>query len=226
MQCIKTTDSNIGIQTMESRIAGALLSGKKVLWLICGGSNLPAAVRAMELIRKDVPEESIVNLTIGQTDERYGQPGHKDSNWAQMMEMGFNLRKVNSLPILIGKSLDATVAESSDRVKDIFNDIKSSNGIIVAQFGIGTDGHVAGIFPNSVALTDLRMTCGYDAGKFIRLTLTPKAIRMIDVAYTFAFGAPKHAIMQNLRDTNKPIAEMPAQILKEIPESYVYSDQF
>ncbi len=211
---------------MESRIAGALLSGKKVLWLICGGSNLPAAVRTMEILRKDVSDEYIENLTVGQTDERYGQPGHRDSNWSQMIEMGFNMRKAKSLPILIGKSLDTTVAEYATKINELFKEYKRSDNPTIAHFGIGADSHIAGVFPNSVALNADDMVVGYDSGKYIRVTLTPRAIRMIDVSYTFAFGAEKHRAMQNLKNNNTDFSVEPCQLLKDIPESYVYSDQF
>lgn len=226
MQCIKTSDSNAGIQAMESRIAGALLEGKKVLWLICGGSNLPAAVRVAEAIHKNVPEDKLTNLTIAQTDERYGQPGHRDSNWTQMMEMGFNMRKFASTPVLIGKSLETTVTEYGEKIRDLMEKTVALGGLIIAQFGMGADGHIAGIFPGSSALTDPRLVSGYDAGKYIRITLTPPAIRRIQVAYAFAFGEPKRKVMQELRNQAVPLDQQPAQILKEIPESFVYSDQF
>jgi hypothetical protein len=49
-----------------------------------------------------------------------------------------------------------------------------------------------------------------------------KTIRNINIAYTFAFGESKKEIVEKLKNENISLAEMPAQILKEIPESYLY----
>jgi len=52
-----------------------------VLWLVPGGSNIPIAVEAMDMIRKEMSGLSLKYLTITLSDERYGSVGHKDSNW-------------------------------------------------------------------------------------------------------------------------------------------------
>ncbi len=223
---IKAQTADQGILEFAESISKIIKRQRKVLWLVCGGSNIPAAVRIMDNIRASVSEADLGNLTVGQTDERYGQIGHADSNWAQMLEAGFNIHKVNTLPILVGKSLEATVSDYNDRLKIAMDDALGARGVIFAIFGIGADGHIAGILPGSPAIDDPRCVTGYEAGSYIRITLTPNVIRKIQVAYAFAFGESKKKALMAFRDDAAAIDIRPAELLKEIGEAYVYSDQF
>lgn len=223
---IKAADADQGIEPITGAISKLLKKQRKVLWLVCGGSNIPTAVRVMDGVRASASEIDLSNLVVGQTDERYGPIGHRDSNWAQMLEAGFNIHKVGTIPVLTGKSLGSTVSDHNDRLKAAVSEIRKSRGAIIAIFGIGADGHIAGILPGSPALNDPRYVSGYEAGSYIRITLTPNAVREIDVAYSFAFGDSKRGTLKALSSGDVAIEDQPAQLLKEIPESYIYSDQF
>ena len=244
MKLIHSTDSNAGITSLASRISAALNSDKPVLWLTCGGSNVPVAFDAFQSIKAQVVPRSLASLTIGQTDERFGPVGHADSNWRQLIEAGFDFSTqiasnpsnnvisnkngsdgVRGLPILIGKPLDETVAAYSKVIGAAVADVKSSGGLVVALFGIGADGHIAGILPHSPAVNSNGSVCGYEEGRFTRITLTPKTLKRVDLAYAFAFGESKREALESLRDQDLSMDEQPAQILKGLKEAYVYSDE-
>lgn len=226
IQFIKASDIKDGAEALALQISSALKGGRKVLWLVCGGSNIPAAVRAMDMVRKNVDEATLPDLTVAQTDERYGVPGHADSNWSQLLDTGFNVNKVNTIPVLAGKSLKATVDDYAAKIGTAFEEASGTGGLIVALFGIGADGHIAGILPGSPALADPGYASGYEAGSFIRITMTPPAIRKIHSAYALAFGPSKKIPLTNLKNRIEKIEKEPAQILKELPMAMVYSDQF
>jgi 6-phosphogluconolactonase/glucosamine-6-phosphate isomerase/deaminase len=221
MEFIQSKDGKEGVEKMAVRLAASLGENLRVLWLICGGSNIPLASEAMTQLRKSVSHEQLGLLTVGQTDERYGPIGHKDSNWKQMEDAQFNFDNVNPMPILLGESLEKTVEEYARRIKNAFEE----NDIVVAQFGIGADGHVAGMLPGCEAIDESALVGGYVAEPFVRVTLTPPAFEGIDIAYTFAFGDSKHEAVTRLWQKDLTVFEMPCQILKRIPESYFYSDQ-
>lgn len=206
---------------MAAKLSASLGENLRVLWLICGGSNIPLAAEAMNLVRKTIGVEQLGQLSVGQTDERFGPIGHKDSNWKQMEDTAFNFDNINPMPMLLGESLEKTVEDYARRIKNAFEE----NDIVVAQFGIGADGHVAGMLPHTTAIDERELVSGYEAEPFVRITLTPPAFDSIDAAYTFAFGASKHEAVTKLWQKDLTIFEMPAQILKRIPESYFYSDQ-
>jgi len=222
---IHSIDPKEGFASLASRISSVLNSNKPVLWLVCGGSNVPVAFDAFKSIKAQVASRSLSLLTIGQTDERYGPIGHVDSNWQQLIEAGFDFKSLKSLPILIGKPLDQTVSAYSNAIEVAIADVKGSNGLIVALFGIGPDGHIAGLLPHSPAVDSTEPVCGYEAGKFTRVTLTPIALKKTDVAYVFAFGESKKEALTNLQEKELSLDDQPAQILKELKEVFVYSDQ-
>ena len=205
---------------MAVEIAEALVAGKRVLWLVCGGSNIPLAAQAMDMVRAQAGGE-IGTLTVGQTDERYGDVGHKDSNWQQMIEVEFDFAGVQTMPILTGAPLDETVRAYAKNLAEAF----AKNDVVVAQFGIGADGHIAGMLPHTGGLAATELAFGYDSPPFVRITMTPPAFARITSAYAFAFGEPKHDAVTKLWQKDLTIDEMPCQILKRIPESYFYSDQ-
>lgn len=206
---------------MAADLAASLGENLRVLWLICGGSNIPFAKEAMDIVRKTVSTEQLEFLTVGQTDERYGPVGHPDSNWKQMSDAHFNFDNVNPLPILLGESLEKTVEEYRRRIKNAFEE----NDTVIAQFGIGADGHVAGMLPHTGGIDAKELVYGYESSPFVRITLTPPAFVHIASAYTFAFGASKKDAIEKLQNHDLPLSEEPCQILKTIPESFFYSDQ-
>lgn len=219
MQFIHNTAGTEGVERMAQKISDELLAGKKVLWLICGGSNIPFAKNAMDMIREKAGEK-VGNLTVGQTDERYGEVGHKDSNWQQMIEAGFDFSEVTTRPILHGGSGEETVERYAQMLAEDF----ASNDCVVAQFGIGADGHVAGMLPHTGGLDEEKLAFGYDSAPFVRITMTPPAFAHVECAYAFAFGESKRDAVHNLQTKELPVSEEPCQLLKTIPESYFYSD--
>lgn len=203
---------------LSERLNSELARGKKVLWLVCGGSNIPLEVEIM----RHIPVNLQSQLTLALTDERYGEFDHPDSNWRQLHEAGFEAGDAQIIPTLAPNlSLEETVENYEHNIVQAL----AEADFVIAQFGIGADGHIAGTLPRSPAITNNTLVIVYDAGQFTRITLTPSALRKIDVAFAFVYGESKLLTLQNLQTKALPLGEQPAQILKELPEVYVYNDQ-
>jgi len=206
---------------MASYIVKLLKTDKKVLWLVCGGSNIPYSVKAMGIIRSEVVAESqLANLTISLTDERFGPVGFKNSNWQQLIEAGFDFKGLNVMPVLIGKSLEETTRIFGENMRTAIQNADS----IVAQFGIGADGHIAGILPDSLAAGSKETAYGYKTPQFERITLTFMTLKKIDAAFAFVFGESKRESIRKLKGEALPLNEEPCQILKQLEEANIYSD--
>jgi 6-phosphogluconolactonase/glucosamine-6-phosphate isomerase/deaminase len=218
MQFSVTDSLEAAANILEQRLA-LELANNKVLWLISGGSNIKTTVLAMQ----QVPEEFSSNLTIMLLDERYGEPGQKDSNWAQLLNAGFESKKAMLLPILKeGQSFE----QSADYYNALAEKAFLNNDVIVAQIGMGADGHIAGILPNSAATESInKLVTHYESEPYKRMTLTFEAIKQINVAYVFAFGDDKKPALLQLKDESLDPKVQPAQILKELNEVYIYNDQ-
>jgi 6-phosphogluconolactonase/glucosamine-6-phosphate isomerase/deaminase len=218
MEFIKTTGWQRGIADLTKRLVQELKAGKKVLWLIGGGSNIAATVEVMNAI----PAEASQTLTIFMTDERFGEVGHVHSNAKQLRDAGFQPKDAVFVPMLEpGFSFD----ETQERYAQALERAVEHADIVIAQSGIGPDGHIAGILPHSVAVKATGWVTGYEAPNYTRMTTTFDALRHIDVAYYMAFGGDKKPALTQLRDVELPLDDQPAQILKEITEVYVYNDQ-
>jgi 6-phosphogluconolactonase/glucosamine-6-phosphate isomerase/deaminase len=219
MNFILTPGPDRGVADLSQRLNSELQAGKQVLWITCGGSNIHTAVQVMDSISNELTP----NLTIMLSDERYGEVGHADSNWEQLMQAGFNPWQAKLIETLKdGADLDATVHDYNLATQEAL----TNNQIVIAQLGIGPDGHTAGILPHSGAASEgISLVAGYVSQPFTRITMTFNALRKVSAAYVFAFGGTKNQALRSLHDLQLPLSDQPAQILKELPEAYIYNDQ-
>ena len=200
------------------RLSTELGKNKRVLWLVPGGSSIVGAVDVM----KSLPEEATKNLAIFLTDERYGEVGHVHSNAKQLNDAGFASKQAVFVPALApGFSLEETKERYEQAVKRAFEHAE----VIIGLFGIGTDGHVAGILPHSEAIEADGWVTAYVASEHTRVTLTFEALRHLNVAYALVFGEAKKQALEQLQNEELPLDDEPSQILKELPEAYIYNDQ-
>ncbi len=198
-----------------SRISRQLASGKKVLWLVAGGSSIPMAVE----VSKRLSGPQLKNLTVTLTDERYGSVGHPDSNWQQLQKAGFSLDGANLQPVISGKSFEQTVDDYSQIIRRALTE----NDYKIGFIGIGPDGHAGGICSGSPAINSRELVEGYKSEDYVRLTLTPRAIARLDEVVTYAMGVAKHRVLDQLQQ-NLPISRQPAQALKRAKKFTVYND--
>ena len=92
------------------------------------------------------------------------------------------------------------------------------------MFGIGADGHTAGILPESKAVMSQDMAFGYDTPTFSRITITPKVIERLDEVVVWVQGEEKWKVVKDLMSEDINITKQPAQILKKVPLLTIFSD--
>ena len=215
---VKTTDKQQIAEAIANRLNSELSNDKKVLWLVSGGSNIQLAVEIM----KQIPDDLSWNLTISLIDERFGEVGHADSNWQQLLDAGIDFKQAKAIPILDGSK---NLNQNADNYEKKFREMLTENDVKIGLFGMGADGHTSGILPETVAAretTDDKLIVGYQ-DKFARITTTFVAIKKLDETFLVAFGADKKPAMEDLK-TEIPLEKQPAQILKQISETTVFSD--
>jgi 6-phosphogluconolactonase/glucosamine-6-phosphate isomerase/deaminase len=217
MHYVFCRDSSVGEAALVEALTEKLREGS-VLWLLSGGSNVGVETRIIDKIDDELTQ----NLTVMLADERYGVKGHADSNWEQLLAAGFNSKQayvVDALPA--NMSLDESAEAYDKAASRAFH----AADYVIAQLGIGPDGHVAGILPDSPAAVDTdKFVIGYESDPHQRMTLTFQALQRANAGYVFAFGDNKKQAFENL-EQRLTLSEQPAQILKALPEAYVYNDQ-
>ncbi len=207
-----------GVAALAQAIQGFLSRQKRVLWLVSGGSNIPLSVDVMARL----PEELTDGLVVMLIDERFGPVGHADSNSQQLLDAGFDAKWGQFIPVMDGSDEQTTVQRYAHNLETYL----SKSDAAIAQFGMGSDGHVAGILPGSPAAASQESVVIYDgADGRRRITPTFPTLRRLTSSYLFAYGEGKRSQLEDLRDKQLPLAEQPAQILKELPDVYIYNDQ-
>lgn len=219
MDFIKANSTEPLEDFLVKSLTDSLVAYKKVLWLVPGGSNIAVVVRVMDRLGKMV---NLNGLTLMLSDERYGKLNHKDSNYFQLKKAGLNLLGATFEPTLNGGNLEEDLAYSNNLTNRLF---KNSDKVI-AFLGMGSDGHIAGILPNSPAVKSKDLIAAYKADDFTRITLTPKAfLAYIDTVIVGAFGEAKKSQLEILKNQEVSIDEQPAQLLKQIKNVAIFNDQ-
>jgi len=215
-------DTGVASRAVAKAICDGLFDNKRVLWLVSGGSNIAAEKVTMDMIRAHASAR-LDGLAIMPVDERYGHPGHKDSNIQQLREAGFDARGSTLVDVLMH---DLPFEQTVSFYNDIVATALANADVVIGQFGMGADGHIAGIKPGSPATEiDESTVAGYEWDDYTRMTLMPVALRQITMGFLLAYGDDKRKSLLGLRRHTAAFAKLPAVLLHELPEVYVYNDQ-
>lgn len=211
----KVSDTQPVVEYLVAKISKPLSDNKKVLWLVPGGSSIEIAAA----VSKKLQRQDLRNLTITLTDERYGPIDHPDSNWRQLKEAGFSVPDAKQLPVLVGLDRQASTEHFSQNLRSELANVDYRLGF----FGIGADGHTAGILPKSPATSTNKFTIDYDAGSFQRITITPTTIARLDEAVVYAVGQQKWPVLDTLEE-ELSVNDQPAQCLKQVSVLSIFND--
>jgi len=214
MRFIKIKNPDEIVDYISQALSEKLDQNQKVLWLLSGGSAIGVEVKVAKKLNTI---QNLDNLKIMLGDERYGQPGHKDSNYTQLQDAGFLLEVQ---PVLAGFDLGKTAQDYQSQ----FTRYADWADYILCVAGLGTDGHTLGIKPASPALTSQNLVEGYEWQDYIRLSLTPKAIERFREVVVYACGPEKKPQLERLAQ-NLPETEQVAQVLKRCPKVLIFNDQ-
>lgn len=214
MQYVKISSTKPVVTHLVNTILGHLQKQETVLWLVPGGSAIAIAVD----VSKQLQGLNLSNLHVTLTDERYGDKGHADSNWEQLLAAGFGLPGAQLHPVLTNTDRRTTTENFAAKLRNLLEvtDFK------VGLFGIGADGHTAGILPQSPAVASTAYATDYDVN-FQRITMTFEAIKRLDEAVVYAVGSSKRPVLDTLEDGLPPTSQ-PAQILKQVPKLTIFND--
>lgn len=214
---IKTTkDIEEIADFVASSINKQLAEGKRVLWFVTGGSSIQVQSKVADKINTNLPGRLVITLT----DERFGAENHPDSNWYQLKQLGFEIEKAKIITFLTGESF----TDTTKRLREVLKEELEKADYKIGNFGIGIDGHTAGILPHTDAVNSPELVCAYETPQFNRVTITPKVILELDEAIVFAMGENKWPILEKL-EKEFPLEEDPSQILKKVPLLTIFTDK-
>lgn len=211
---MKNTDVSIKIAEI---IRPQLKAGQTVLFFVSGGSTIQQAVGARNLLN---PSMLSGDLHILLVDERMGSVGHKDSNWQKLTEAHFNFE--NTLPhsILNGNSDPEIISKEYNK---LVKNLKKDSTFSIGLFGIGEDGHTAGLLPFNPLMNLLDFYGYYQAPDFQRISMTPTLIKQLDCAILSGYGENKAKALKKFLEPGEA-DEIPAKLLKGVPNFILFTD--
>lgn len=204
------------VEYLSETLQKHLRKGERVLWLVPGGSAMAVAAE----VSKNLLNENLNNLTVTLTDERFGELNHPNENWLQLAAAGLSLPGAHIYRVLTGDPRDTTTAEYASF---LYENLASSD-YAIGLFGMGSDGHTAGIKPNTNAVVDDTLAANFTGEDFERITMTTYAISQLNEAVLYAFGSEKFGQLDTLLHKNPPLAEQPVQALKSVPKTTIFTD--
>lgn len=216
MKFRKVSSAKTVINELSGLLVRHLDSGEKVFWLVPGGSGMEIAVAVAKSL---ISSPYLNNLVVTLTDERYGEAGHPDSNWQQLLKKEFELPEAKIIPVLDGSDLAANAKHYARSLNKTIAEADYS----IALAGMGADGHIFGIKPGSPSVDDNEEAVGYKWDDYIRLTPTIKFLKKLDEVVLYVTGTEKHSQIDDLAKDIEPIKQ-PAQLLKQLRNVTVYND--
>lgn len=193
-----------------------LVAGEHVLWFLSGGSGIKVVLETDKLLAG----ADLTNLSATLSDERYGTIGHANENWQQLLDGGLKLEGATLYRPLVSETCSVTTDEFGAWIMQVMDAADYKIGL----FGIGSDGHTAGIKPHSPAVDTTAWATCFKGDDFERITMTPLAISQLDEAVIQASGPDKRAVLSQLVHEDIDITNQPAQILKTIQRCTLYTD--
>lgn len=218
---IQTTDDPKGNAAAYINSLLATHADNPVLLMLAGGSSR----EIIDLLDGDLLTDQV---TITVTDERYTDD-LEENNFAYIQGTSFYNASIGAgsfcidTQIFSGESHEEHAKRFDKNLKEWKRDFP--NGKIIALFGVGKDGHIAGIIPGTENIDnpDVWATQSKDA-KFERTTITFPFLKSIDFPLVYISGSEKAEVLARIVAKEGDLKETPARILNEMKEPIVFTD--
>jgi 6-phosphogluconolactonase/glucosamine-6-phosphate isomerase/deaminase len=215
MNYIHSLDTEAVTNYLANTISSHLAAGEKVLWILSGGSGGKVCIDVSKRLTG-----SLTNLATTLSDERYVPVGDPDENWQQLIDGGFSVPGALTYRPLQGKDRAETATDLGTWMEQQFPIADFKIGL----FGMGSDGHTAGLKPGTSAVEASGWATDFDGNDFERITMTFDAIKQLDEVVIQAMGADKVAVLDTFIHEDIALASQPAQVLKLVSKSTLYTD--
>ncbi len=142
-------------------------------------------------------------------DERCVPPDHDDSNYAMVKNALFD--DVSQSKAFIVR-MEGETKDRDEAARSYEEKLPEKMDVIL--FGMGDDGHIASLFPNSPALNSHRTVEAVTGTKvpFARLTITPKVIANAGFVFLLATGKNKGKVLTKALESIDDFFSMPVRL--------------
>lgn len=195
------------VKQFKKEVNNLLKKQDQVIVGLCGGRSIQGILKLLG--KQELPWKQIHFFMV---DERQVPIRHEDSNFKQAYDLLFaNLLEENVL--------DKTNLHPYDYEKPISEYTKllqKSEGFDICFFGVGEDGHIAGLYPNHHSVKN-------EAKGFItmadspkppkdRMTMSKYLVNQSKVNFVLFFGDAKKNAYEMFLDKSTSITKIPAKL--------------
>ncbi len=180
--------------------------------LALAGGNTPK--RTYQILADISKDDDVFwrNTKLYWTDERYVPHESPYSNYKMARDV-----MIEAVPILPDNVFPIPtqrqdVQQAADEYSAIFPD-----NIDVIILGMGTDGHIASIFPNGQAVKETEKRFTYDYAPVepkLRITATIPTIKSANEIFVLVSGTSKRKALKQVFDESGEIEQIPARAVK------------
>jgi len=156
--------------------------------------------------------KKIINTTFYFGDERCVPTDHPESNYGMIMQTLLKDGLPNNCKIHRMQAEKQDVEKFAKAYEKLL-----PNSIDIMLLGIGEDGHIASLFPNSPQLHEQKRLCLPIIGPkppCKRLTVTPPVIKSAQTTYILALGREKQKIVEQVKQQPADINRLPVQMVE------------
>lgn len=203
-----------------------------ILFLSSGGSALTILPYLSPELIKD-------NVTISVVDERFSR-NPKINNFAQLIRTNFyfgvkdsGVKFIDTQPVL-GESQSGLASRFDLELKNWVQN--HPNGKIIATLGLGSDGHMAGIFPRprhpelftKIYVETDHWTVACRSGSKNpypqRVTTTIPFLKLIQNAIFFVMGEDKSLALHKVYAPTGSLADTPGRLIRLLSDVRLFTD--
>jgi 6-phosphogluconolactonase/glucosamine-6-phosphate isomerase/deaminase len=227
IQTNRITNGRLAFETAKA--ISAILEkeqGKDILLMLAGGS-------AFAVYDAILPQWLSDHVTLAMTDDRFSH--ELDVNNSHILQStDFYNECINADTYYISTEVwhEKTPEELAKRFEHGLRKWREEfpDGVVIAIFGMGEDGHICGMMPGNAQLfeNDKKWAVGYTTpnNKYHeRITITMSFIRKyVDHAVAYISGENKRAALNNLLAEKGSLDKTPARILRELKNVEIFTD--
>lgn len=194
-------------QLIQNSIHVILLERRQCSVMLTGGRSAEQLYTAWAAIPA-FQQMTGVQFYFG--DERCVPPGHPESNYGMAMQSLFNHGVPAGCSVFRMEADAPDCNEAAIRYESVLPD-----KVDVLLLGVGEDGHVASLFPGSVALHEVNRRVMHITGPkppHERLTITPSVITQARSIFVLATGVSKAQILVEALQVIGDFDTMPARL--------------
>ncbi len=203
-------------------LAEASIDARGRFTIALSGGQTPRPLYTMLATREYSDQVDWSHVHVFFSDERCVPPEHQDSNYHMA-----RLALLDNVPLPIshiyrihGETPPEQAAVAYERtLREFFGRRESGGGarFDLALLGVGTDGHVASLFPHSEALLDVEHWVTAVHAEHLdswRVTLTPQALNAAQNVYFFVTGDEKAEIIGRIHSPNEDAEPLPVNSIR------------